>query len=304
MRRQPRKLSGDTAFGRKLFPSRPQVGVPIIGTGRKLPPLLGERAGARRAVAQRRRVRASFLQARNEPLTQSGSWKASFRFFECIGTMNPVRMSLASWSAAALTPLLVESPILCRHLANRSIAKIGQLLPPLLGECANIVGQASRLPVEAASSRVFDCAQDACRTGRRDARPTQGFMESPLSIFRMHWDHEPRSYVACVLECGGLDAAFGGISYSLPPSCEPFHRENRTIASPSLPRRLSGSGGRGRGSNERSECLLLCCSFVGESTLNFLSFRIPQSPIRNYLASLFASALVSASDRLLGQYGF
>jgi hypothetical protein len=80
----------------------------------------------------------------------------------------------------------------------------------------------------------------------------------------VHWDHEPRSYVACVLECGGLDAAFGGISYPLPPSCEPFYRENRTIASPSLPRRLSGSGGEGRGSNERGECLLLCCSFVGE----------------------------------------
>jgi 4-aminobutyrate aminotransferase-like enzyme len=32
--------------------------------------------------------------------------------------------------------------------------------------------QASRLPVRAASSRAFDCAQDARRTGRRDACPT------------------------------------------------------------------------------------------------------------------------------------
>ncbi len=27
--------------------------------------------------------------------------------------------------------------------------------------------------------------------GLRTARPTSQFMESPLSFFRMHWDHEP-----------------------------------------------------------------------------------------------------------------
>jgi len=62
---------------------------------------------------------------------------------------------------------------------------------------------------------------------------------------------------ACVLECGGHDAAFFGKFLSLATSGKPLHNENRTKASPS-------PGGEGWGSSEQSERQLLCCSPVGE----------------------------------------
>jgi hypothetical protein len=48
---------------------------------------------------------------------------------------------------------------------------------------------------------------------------------------------------ACVVECGGYDAAFGRTFYSLTPSTKRSHYQNRPIASPS-------PGGEGRGEGE------------------------------------------------------
>src|ERR1700678_2653689 len=44
---------------------------------------------------------------------------------------------------------------------------------------------------------------------------------------------EPRTFVrACVLECGGHEAAFGGTFYSLPLAGKHSYHQNQTMASP------------------------------------------------------------------------
>ena len=48
---------------------------------------------------------------------------------------------------------------------------------------------------------------------------------------------------ACVLDCGGCDAALGGMPNRLPPPNDRFYYQNRSIASPS-------PGGEGRGEGE------------------------------------------------------
>ena len=73
------------------------------------------------------------------------------------------------------------------------------------------VGQASRLPSERESASR--CVVGFADGGRRDARPTLRFMESPHSFVRMHWDHEPVGRVTpCAPQFGNAQTARRGLT--------------------------------------------------------------------------------------------